>query len=151
MIADSQKDNTDDVKGKGFPQILHDRARDAGLRLHSLLVSLATGGLGIYFLALTAKVDPPLTSNQKAAVVVGLTAMATALGSGILNWYADCRRNFHWASALQATQKEQKSAHYGSRDRWQRVDRLTASFLGATFLVGIVASAGYICLRVFEL
>jgi hypothetical protein len=41
--------------GEGFPPILHDRSRAAGMDLHRLLISLSTGTLAIYFLALTGR------------------------------------------------------------------------------------------------
>ena len=137
-------------KGKGFPQILHDRSRDAGLRLHILLISLSTGTLGVYFLALTRKTKPPLTLGQQLSALLGLLTMALALGAGLLNLYADCRRYFHWATALQSEERDRRSQHYKGRDRWQRIDRLTARVVGVSFACGIVSSIVYMAFRILR-
>jgi hypothetical protein len=47
------QDKKGDERGQGFPQILHDRSRTAGTELHKLLLSLSTGGVAVYFVALT--------------------------------------------------------------------------------------------------
>lgn len=116
MAAD--QDEQDDQRGQGFPQVLHDRAREAAVELHKHLLSLAVGGVGLYFLALTGKVDPPLTPVQKVIVLFAMISWAVAALSGIISWNADCRRNFFWASALQASDREKRTELYRQRDRW---------------------------------
>jgi|GEM_PF-4710308 len=135
-------------RGKGFPQILHDRARDAGTRLHSLLVSLATGALGVFFIALTTKVDPPITSDERISVLAALGLMALSLGTGILNWKADCRRNFFWASALQVRDQAEKDRFYERRDYWLSVERQSATVQWVSFLLGVGATVVYLTLRI---
>ena len=140
-----------DNHGVGFPQVLHDRSREAGQELHKLLLSLSTGSLAVYFFALTTKVDPPLTPPQQIAVIVGMCAMALATLSGMIDLFADCRRNFFWAAALQTEDKSKRSASYKKRDKWLRAKRIAAWLLTWSFAVGIVVSLIYVCFRVFAL
>lgn len=115
---------------------------------HKHLLSLAVGGVGLYFLALTGKVDPPLTPVQKVIVLFAMISWAVAALSGIISWNADCRRNFFWASALQAGDREKRTELYRQRDRWLKRSQLTAKYLVTLFIVGVVASAAYVALRV---
>jgi hypothetical protein len=65
-------------RGVGFPQVIHDRARTAATNLHKFLLSLSTGSVGIFFIAVTTKIDPQLTIYQQVAILVGLAAMGIA-------------------------------------------------------------------------
>ena len=136
--------------GKGFPQILHDRARKAAEELHKLLVSLSTAGLAVYFVALTSKVDPPLTYLQRVTILSGLGFMALALGCGIFAWYADMKRNFFWACALQKRNKQTQAELYAQRDRWLRTKSRAVRGLDVFFIVGIMCSVAYVVMRVVQ-
>ena len=138
----------DNERGTGFPQILHDRARGAGTELRRLLISLSTGALGVYFLALTTRPDPALSVWQQAMVIVGLVAMASALGAGLLGWYSDCRRNYFWATALQANAANERDRLYKLRDFWLAIETWMHILIRILFAVGVGASAAYVCLRV---
>ena len=76
-------------RGVGFPQVIHDRARTAATNLHKFLLSLSTGSVGIFFIAVTTKIDPQLTIYQQVAILVGLAAMGIATGAGIRSSYGD--------------------------------------------------------------
>jgi hypothetical protein len=137
-------------RGEGFPQIVHDRSRDVGRDLQKLLVSLSTGTLAIYFLALTTEAKPGLTHHQTQVSIVALALMALAVGSGLFGMYADTRRNYFWASALQKKDKNAKSLLYKHRDRWLRTERIMDLTLAISFLAGITMSVIYMFLRVLS-
>jgi hypothetical protein len=136
-------------RGKGFPQILHDRSRDAGSDLHRLLISLSTGTLAIYFLALTGEAKPPLSTNQKISAVISVFSVALSAACGIISMFADVRRYYLWASALQTSDKVRKRELYRHRDRWLRRERLLAPAMGALFITGMLSSLVYGAFRVF--
>ncbi len=136
-------------RGVGFPQILHDRSRDAGRELHKLLLSLSTGSLGVYFFALTTRVEPVLTPRQQWTVMSGMTAMGLATLSGIMDLYADSRRNFFWARALQSEDRKERAGFYKQRDRWWKIERAFGWVLTWTFFAGIVLSMIYVLLRIY--
>jgi hypothetical protein len=135
-------------KGEGFPQILHDRSRAAGMELHRLLVSLSTGTLAIYFLALTGEAKPPLTPHQKLAAITSIFCVAFSAAFGILSMYADVRRFYFWASALQASDKNEKRTFYKERDTWIARDRILAPAMGTLFMIGMLSSLVYGALRI---
>jgi hypothetical protein len=134
--------------GEGFPQILHDRSRAAGLDLHRLVISLSTGTLAIYFLALTGEAKPALTLNQKVCAVVSVVCVAFAAACGIISMYADVRRYYFWASALQTSDKSKKGMLYRQRDRWARRDQRLMPAMGILFVSGMLSSLVYGALRV---
>lgn len=136
--------------GEGFPQVIHDRARTAAEELHKLLVSLSTASLAVYFVALTSKIDPPLTFMQQGTVLGGLGSMALALGCGIFVWYADMKRNFYWASAMRQTNKQSREELYARRDLWQHMKNKAVVGLDVFFLAGIVCSVTYVVMRVIQ-
>ncbi len=148
-LTDEPSSDRED-RGRGFPQAIHDRSRSAAEELHKLLLSLATGTLAVYFVALTAT-DSELTRAQKLAAGCALIAMATSVLSGMSGWYADARRNYYWASAMQAHEKSSRSRLYKARDRWLYAERRLAKLLGASFAVGIISSVAYMMLRVLPL
>ena len=98
---ENKQDSPPYGKGEGFAQILHDRSRSVGLELHRLLTSLSTGTLAIYFLALTGEAKPPLTPSQRVCAAVSVFCVAFSAAFGIVSMYADVRRYYLWASALQ--------------------------------------------------
>jgi hypothetical protein len=55
-----QQDSPPYSIGNGFAQILHDCSRSVGMDLHRLSISLSTGTLAIYFLALTGEARPEI-------------------------------------------------------------------------------------------
>jgi hypothetical protein len=81
---DNSVKKIDKERGKGLPQILHDRARSSAIELHKLLVSLSTAILTIFFLAVTTEIKPPLTPKQKFFVLFSLIAFGSALFSGLI-------------------------------------------------------------------
>ncbi|MBI3380647.1 MAG: hypothetical protein HY019_01450 [Aquabacterium sp.] len=140
-------------RGEGFPQILHDRARVSTEELVKLLLTLSTAGVGVFFIALTGKSDPPLTPRQEVVVLVALVAMSLATLCGMLSWFADGRRNYLWATALQ-TKKGKKDGPrdqlFVQRDFWLDVAKRAYQLLMVLFGVGIVASLYYLVCRVLH-
>jgi hypothetical protein len=145
---DTKQTKTPPALGEGFPQILHDRSRAAGTELHKLLISLSTGTLAIYFLALTGEAKPPLSKDQKFLAIASVACVALAATSGILSMYADVRRFYLWGSALQAEDKTKRTALYKERDRWITRDRWFAPTMGVFFIIGMLTSVIYGALRI---
>ena len=142
-----------DERGQGFPQILHDRARVSTEELVRLLLTLSTAGVGVFFIALTGKSDPPLTSRQEVAVLVALVAMASATLCGMLSWFADGRRNYLWATALQTKKNlkgDPRDQLFVRRDFWLDLARRAYQLLMILFAVGIAASLCYLVCRVLN-
>jgi hypothetical protein len=146
--AEPEKSETIE-KGVGFPQILHDRSRSQGSELHRFVLSLSTGTLAVYFLALTVEAKPALTISQKKTAIAALASVALAVASGLLGMYADTRRNYFWASALQRKEnKEERSFFYKRRDRWLSAERISDATLAVAFITGMIFSLTYMILRV---
>jgi hypothetical protein len=147
-LLESEKSETVE-KGEGFPQILHDRSRSQGSELHRFLLSLSTGTLAVYFLALTGEAKPPLTFPQRRTAIAGLACVALAVASGLLGMYADARRNYFWASALQRKEnRQERSFLYKRRDQWLKTERISDVILTVSFMIGIIVSLIYMVLRV---
>ena len=97
MTSSTDKDERTKVE----PQVRYDRSRSSAFDLLKLLVSLATGGVGVFFAVLTQKLDPALREPERDVAVVGLVTMVLAVLAGLLGWGADARYYERWAQSLQ--------------------------------------------------
>jgi len=148
MPADIEND--EDIRGKGFPQVLHDRARTAAEELHKLLLTLSTGAVGVFFIALTTKIEPSLTELQKACMLGALVLMGVAVAAGIVSWHADAQRNYFWAIALQKGEKEEKQKTFKMREMYLGRERISTKILITAFSLGMFLSLVYVALRVVQ-
>jgi hypothetical protein len=131
-------------------QTLHDRARESSQQLHKLLLSFATGLLAVFFVALTATEDAAKPGVQTISAIAGLSAMGIAVLTGLFAFYADMKRNYFRASALQAKDKLRRDELFQARDRWRRCQRLSILALNSFFLFGIISSLLYVIFRVLD-
>src|SRR5207249_12061841 len=70
-------------------QVLYDRSRTSGIELFKHLSTLATAAVGVFFFALSTKVEPPLNADQRLTIIVALGFMMLTLFCGICGWMAD--------------------------------------------------------------
>jgi len=138
------------LRGEGFAQILHDRARESSQQLHKLLLSFSIGLLAVYFVALTATDDAAKPGVQTISAIAGLGAMGVAVFAGLLGLYADMKRNYFRASALQAKDTRHCDERYRSRDRWRRRQCWSIWVLNTFFLLGVTSSVVYVVFRVLD-
>jgi len=138
------------ARGKGFPQILHDRARESSQQLHKLLLSFSTGLLAVYFIALTATDDAAKPGVQTIAAITGLVTTGLAVFAGLLGLYADMKRNYFRAAAIQAKEPQRRDKLYKTRDQWRQRQRFSIATLNLCFLLGVTSSVVYVIFRVLD-
>ncbi len=131
-------------------QILHDRARESSQQLHKLLLSFSTGLLAVYFIALTAMEDAAQPGIQTISAIAGLIATGLAVFAGLIGLYADMKRNYFRASALQAKDGRRRDKLFRTRDRWLLRQRLSIMSLNVFFLLGVTSSIIYIFFRILN-
>ncbi len=131
-------------------QILHDRARESSQQLHKLLLSFSTGLLAVYFIALTATEDAARPGIQTISAIAGLIATGLAVFAGLIGLYADMKRNYFRASALQAKDDRRRDKLFRTRDRWLLRQRLSIMSLNVFFLFGVTSSIIYIIFRILN-
>ena len=129
---------------------LHDRARESSQQLHKLLLSFSIGLLAVFFVALTATEDAAKPGVQTISAIAGLIAMGIAVLVGLFAFYADMKRNYFRASALQTKDKLRRDELYNSRDRWLKCQRLSILALNSFFLIGVISSLLYVIFRVLD-
>ena len=152
----SDKPNIQELPREGqtrrerFAQILHNRARESSQQLHKLLLSFSAGLLAVFFVALTATEDAAKPGVQTISAIAGLSAMGIAVLAGLFAFYADMKRNYFRASALQTKDKLRRDELYNSRDRWLKCQRLSILALNSFFLIGVISSLLYVIFRVLD-
>jgi hypothetical protein len=144
------RETKEDIRGKGFAQVLHDRARASAERLDALTMSLSTALLGVAFFALSTEITPALTAAQRLSLLVVLPALGISVVAGMIGLRADVIRNIRHAHAIQHKQQDKKAesgAAYRQRDRWLRVERIAGRVQEIAFAAGVVAVAVYAIAR----
>jgi hypothetical protein len=126
------------------PQILFDRSRVSGLEMYKLLTQLSTAAVGVFFIALSTNVNPPLTHEQRFTVLSALCFMVLTLLCGVFGMAADAHFYESWARSLIGKKPELSWKH---RERANLVRKFFAYAAMVSFFIGILAAARYIFLR----
>ena len=143
---------------KTSPQLdagkLHDRSREAASEYHKLLTQLSTGVLAIYFLALTASIDPPLTATQKFVALISLVFMGFSVFFGVWYWLSDALRNYYWGSSMDTFDNSNNLDQpklYKRKKFWQKMIRVGTFGITISFVIGTATSIYYMVLRLYGL
>jgi hypothetical protein len=128
------------------PQVMFDRSRQSAFDLLKTVISLATGSLAAYFVALTRSGELHLTSVQQGAASRAMVCMVAAIAIGLLAWGSDAVFYNAWAHSLQ---KEPKPGRWWQRRNLAGRLRITLLWLlAALFLGGVWYAGKYVWLRV---
>jgi hypothetical protein len=137
-------------------QLLHNRAAESAKETRQSIVTLSAGSLAVFFLALTSKIEPPLSDPQKATVIIALVAMAAAIFAGLWSAYSDAQWSFFWAK--ERTQVEEMTSQpnispdtywRNQKNRWHRHKRWSEKAALISFTLGVFVASIYIALRAF--
>jgi hypothetical protein len=134
-----------------FSDALHSRAREAASEQRKLLISLATGGVGVFFLALTTNTTPPLTYYQQVLVTASLGFLSAAIAAGLFAWHADALRNYYWAQVEGGDQEKGGVRYDDLSGSWKRRLRWSTSVLIFAFLLGQLFAVVYILARIYNI
>lgn len=135
-------------RGQDFADELYSRSRESAFEYRKLLTSLSTGALALFFLALTSKIEPPLTQLQIGLLVGAISSMAVTVISGLYCWSADAQRNYFWAKVEEGKQESGGPECDTLSKTWKkRLERATA-VLRYSFGIGIAFSVVYMAARI---
>lgn len=129
------------------PETLRARARSSAEEFQHIAVAISSGALGVFFIALTEKIDPPLTSAEHVLLLCAIAAMGVATLCAVLTWFADARWNAALAAAKEATDPKDKESNNRATRAWHRADSIAGIVFGLTFVPGLVVSSVYLWLR----
>jgi len=136
-------------RGQEFADTLHERARTATAEYCNLLTAFAVGSLALFFLTVTEKIEPPLTSAQLWTLCFAIGLMATATFAGVYQWYSDAQRNYYWAKVEEGKQTSGGAEFDTLSVVWKRRRYKSIWLLRACFLCGIGFAVAYIVERLF--
>ena len=126
---------------------LYDRAALSAGEYRKTLTTLSSGSLGVFFLAVTTKVEPLLSAFQRKALMVAIFGMALSILLGITAWAADARWAFSSAAAIDPTKVSEAAKWERQWNRWHVVKRNCDYFLPLTFMTGVIAAVCYVWSR----
>jgi multisubunit Na+/H+ antiporter MnhB subunit len=142
MISNPEQPQTS--QNSVSPQILYDRSRASGMEMFKLLTQLSTAAVGVFFIALSTNINPPLTHEQRFSVLAALSFMVITLLCGVFGIAADAYFYESWARSLSGKNADTNWKH---RERANRVRKLFTFAAMLFFLLGAFAAARYIYLR----
>jgi preprotein translocase subunit SecG len=125
-------------------QVLYNRSHTSGIELFKHLSTLATAAVGVFFFALSTKVEPPLNADQRLTVIVALGFMMLTLFCGICGWLADGWFYESWARHVSGKEPE---TSWQTRERANLMRKTFAWLAIVSFLIGALAAVRYVYLR----
>ena len=85
---------------------LFTRARNSVMDLLKLAMTLATGAIATFFLALTRTGTPPLSPDERSWGLMALVLMVGSVGVGLAAWGADATFYGAWGMSLYRGENE---------------------------------------------
>ena len=145
MATPNASERQEDERQGAVPvQVLYDRSRTSGIELLKHLSTLATAAVGVFFFALSTKVDPPLTADQRLTVIVALGFMMLTLFCSICGWMADGWFYESWARYASGKEPEM---NWQTRERSNLLRKTFVWLVIVSFLIGALAAVRYVYLR----
>lgn len=136
------------------PQKLHDRAAESAKETRQAVLTLSSGALAVFFLALTTDkaVDPPLNPFERWVILFSLTSMALAVVSSLWCAYADAKWSYWWACAIENRDKdaERRRSIESLKDSYHMHKRVSETILRWAFGVGVTLAAVYLFIRIYS-
>ncbi len=129
-------------------KLASERGRKSAEEGTKLLITVSLTCLGVFFVALTSKIDPPLTNAQKIISVIAVIAIGISSGSGLVSWLIDAKSHINWALALSQKERKKRSEHYKLRDKWKKIEKVNNKLFFIFFFIGILCGITYIILRI---
>jgi hypothetical protein len=123
-----------------YLQIAHDRAGQAGAERRRSLLSLSSGGVAAFFLALTGNAKDALTIVEKLALSAGAVFFGLAVLSGIWLWQVEAKRWYARARCEEAKTKTAKTRFYKASRRWGTIRTFLSITQQTVFLLGVAAA-----------
>lgn len=113
-----------------------------------MLTSLASAGIGLFFLGATTAIQPPLAKSQKWLLLISLVSMGATVHGGVYSWYCDSRRSYLRAKALVCQDGQRRRPLFVAVQVWQIRFERANRLMRASFLCGVFAALVYVFDRV---
>jgi hypothetical protein len=112
-------------------------------------MAISTGSLGVFFVSLTQKVDPPLNSHERFFLLVSLVTMFVASVASIASWFADARAHASRAKAIEAKDESSRATALKEKEYWLRAETRTARVYLVAIIPGLLSAGIYMWFRAF--
>jgi hypothetical protein len=129
------------------PAILRERARTSAEELQRVTVAIPVAALGVFFVALTQKVEPALTPTERFFLIVAITGMGVAAFCSIFTWMADAKWNEALAAVKENVDATKQLALEKAVMRWINAETAAFVIFTLSFCPAMIATAVYVWLR----
>ena len=125
------------------------RARALSVDLLKLGLTLSTGVVAGLAALLTQEKAPTFTINQKGALAAAAVLMLVSIGTGLVGWGANAFFYTNWAFSVLLNEGS-GGPWANRRHRYRRLRVWLLSLSALFFFLGIVASAVFLFMRLYE-
>lgn len=132
-------------------KIASERGRKSAEEGTKLLITVSLTCLGVFFVALTSKIDPPLTYSQKIIAIISISSIGFSSACGLVSWLIDAKSHINWALALSQTEKNKRSKYYRLRDKWRKLELLNKNVFFIFFFLGLIGGITYMLFRILDI
>jgi hypothetical protein len=127
------------------PQIFHNLAKDAGNRLRSYILSVASGGTGVFVISLTASREDGFSGWEKFLLVSALLFFVSTVLLCLYELRIDAKRFFNLAKQHEIPEGE-RSWDLNKKLKRKRYVLIHASY--ATLSLGALCITVYLVIRI---
>lgn len=120
--------------------IFHDRAKEAGNKLKSYILSIATGATGVMFFTFTRKDIAHFSCFEKTMLVLAVVFFAVTVFIGLWELRIDSKRFYSIAEQLEKEKSEQD---------WSTNEKLKVSRLKLINLTYITSFLGFLFTSIY--
>lgn len=124
----------------------HALAKDAGNRLRSYVLSVASGGTGVFFFALTGADEPMLSQLERYLLLIALVSFILTVFLCLYELRVDARRFFGVATELA---KESADQNWSQNEEFKRERYWLIHASYGTLAIGVLTTGFYLASRLF--
>ncbi|MEM9237657.1 MAG: hypothetical protein AAGB14_12835 [Verrucomicrobiota bacterium] len=130
----------------GKEEIFHGLAKDAGNRLLAYILSVASGGTGVFFLSLSGSDLPDYSTAERVCLLISLAAYVVTVVLCLLELRVDARRFFELAKKIESGEA---NADWRPNDRMKKVRFYLIHSSYVSIGIAIVTTTAFLILRMF--
>ncbi len=124
-------------------QKFHNRSKEAGNRLSTIVLSIGLGGTAVYFSNLTTS-NVTFSASEELWLVLGLFSFVVTVVFSMIELHLDSKRYFLAASNLKDDAEQPDWATYNRMKKW-RLRAIWASYI--SLLVAMTATTVFLIQR----
>jgi len=128
-------------------QNFHDLAKDAGNRLRAYILSVSSGGTGVFFLALTKTEGSSLQNSEKWLLGIALISFVITVALCLYELRIDAKRFF---SLAKEHEKPESERSWEQNDKYKNRRYCLIHLSYVTLGIAIITTSLYLVIKIID-